>query len=85
MRIQVKMKTEEKYLVVRWKDNGQGVPPEKIDKIFQRFYRCDESRKEKGSGVGLYVVQYIMKQHGGWAAARNAEGLEIELYFPRRT
>lgn len=85
VRIRVKMKTEGKYLVVRWKDNGQGVPPEKIDKIFQRFYRCDESRKEKGSGVGLYVVQYIMKQHGGWAAARNAEGLEIELYFPRRT
>ena len=40
-----------------WKDNEKGVPQEKLGRIFERFYRCDEARQEKGSGVGLYVVQ----------------------------
>lgn len=83
IRIQIRVFKEENYLVLEWKDNGQGVPEEKIGRIFERFYRCDESRNEKSSGVGLYVVQYIMKQHKGYANAQNADGLQIRLYFPR--
>lgn len=48
--------TEAEVLLI-WKDNGKGVPQEKLGRIFERFYRCDEARQEKGSGVGLYVVQ----------------------------
>lgn len=68
---------------MEWKDNGKGVPEEKLPRIFERFYRCDESRQEKGSGVGLYVVQYIMKCHHGEATAENDGGLKIRLAFPR--
>ena len=74
---------EEKYLTLEWKDNGEGVPEEKIGKIFDRFYRCDEARTKKGSGVGLYVVKYIMEQHGGSVEAVNDRGLKITLRFPR--
>lgn len=71
-----------KEILVDWKDNGNGVPEEKVGHIFDRFYRCDESRSKKGSGVGLYVVQWIMKQHGGYAEAINGKGLTIRLHFP---
>lgn len=74
---------KETYLTLEWKDNGEGVPEEKIGKIFDRFYRCDEARTKKGSGVGLYVVKYIMEQHGGSVEAVNDRGLKITLRFPR--
>lgn len=74
---------EETYLTLEWKDNGEGVPEEKIGKIFDRFYRCDDARTKKGSGVGLYVVKYIMEQHGGSVEAVNDRGLKITLRFPR--
>ena len=74
---------EKEFLVLEWKDNGQGVPEEKLPKIFERFYRCDEARNEKGSGVGLYVVKYIMEQHGGSVCAEIDHGFKIQLYFPK--
>jgi len=59
------------------------VPEEKIGRIFDRFYRCDEARTKKGSGVGLYVVKYIMEEHGGSVEAVNDGGLKLILRFPR--
>lgn len=70
-------------VVIEWKDNGHGVPEEKLPQIFERFYRCDESRNEKGSGIGLYVVEYIMERHGGSVKAENDGGLKIQLFFPK--
>lgn len=83
--VQVELKIEEtkNCVVLKWKDNGKGVAEDKIGRIFEKFYRCDESRKEKGSGVGLYVVKYIMERHGGEVRAENDGGLKICLYFPK--
>ena len=72
-------------MVLEWKDKGPGVPEEKLPRIFDRFYRCDEARTIKGSGVGLYIVKYIMERHGGTAEAENDDGLKIQLYFPERS
>lgn len=69
--------------VVCFADNGNGVPSEKIEHIFERFYRCDEARGTKGSGVGLYIVKYIIEAHGGYVEARNHDGLEIWMHFPK--
>ena len=57
---------------------------EQVPRIFDRFYRCDEARTIKGSGVGLYIVKYIMERHGGTVEAENDDGLKIQLYFPGR-
>lgn len=84
VQIDISVEKTEKFIVLMWKDNGGGVPEEKLDRIFERFYRCDDSRREKGSGVGLYVVKYIMERHQGKAEAENEDGLKIKLSFPRQ-
>lgn len=83
VRVEVSVKEMEKEVCLSWKDNGKGVPEEKLERIFERFYRCDEARKEKGSGVGLYVVKYIMERHNGSVQAENDNGLRISLHFPK--
>lgn len=82
VRISIDIKRKEDQVILEWKDNGQDVPEEDTEKIFERFYRCDEARQEKGSGVGLYVVRYIMERHGGSVKAENDNGLCIRLSFP---
>ena len=79
----LRVRKDESHVILEWKDNGDGVPEEKIGRIFDRFYRCDEARTKKGSGVGLYVVKYIMEEHGGSVEAVNDGGLKLILRFPR--
>ncbi|MDO4555634.1 MAG: ATP-binding protein, partial [Lachnospiraceae bacterium] len=66
------------------KDNGVGVKEEKLPHLFEQFYRGDESRnsKNEGSGLGLYVCQYIIKQHGGQIYAANDHGLAVTMELP---
>ncbi len=64
-------------------DNGNGVLPEKLPYIFDKFYRADESRnRTKGNGLGLYIVKSLVEAMGGLVSAQNAEGLRIILTFP---
>lgn len=81
--IDVSLVETRREIVLQWKDNGAGVPEDKLPRIFERFYRCDESRKEKGSGIGLSVVQYLMERHHGRVTAQNEGGLKLCLYFPK--
>ncbi len=46
-------------------DNGIGISPDEISKVFNSFYRIDESRSIKGSGLGLGIVKQIIEKHGG--------------------
>jgi signal transduction histidine kinase len=50
---------------LKLKDNGQGIPPEKLPYIFDAFYRVDDSRnrKVKGFGLGLFIVKSILQLH----------------------
>ncbi len=66
-------------------DNGRGVPEEHLTRLFERFWRGDEARGTKngeGSGLGLYIVKYIVEAHGGFVTAKNDNGLQIKISLP---
>jgi len=61
--------------VVRVSDEGPGIPPAELDRIFHRFYRVDRSRSQAGTGLGLAIAKHLAAAHGGSIRAFNrAEG-----------
>jgi PAS domain S-box-containing protein len=71
------------YQRVTIRDNGPGIPPGDLPKLFLPFY----TTKTAGTGLGLAIVQKIVVQHGGRVEARNAAegGAEFMLWLPLRT
>ena len=69
-------------------DNGPGVDPDALPRLFDRFYRADKSRSREmgGSGLGLAIVAAIATAHGGTVTASPspAGGLRVEVRLPRR-
>jgi signal transduction histidine kinase len=67
-------------------DNGIGIPKEALPKIFDRFYRADESRARKtgGTGLGLSIAKWIVERHGGHAEVISYEniGTRMTLLLP---
>ena len=74
-KIEVYIKHDEKFVYITIKDNGIGIPKEKVDHIFNRFYQVDSilSRKNEGSGIGLCIVDEIIKMHGGKVKIKSEE------------
>ncbi len=68
------------------KDQGPGIPPEDLDRIFERFYRVDpaRSRQTGGTGLGLSIVRHILAQHGGQVLVESqlGEGSSFTLLLP---
>jgi two-component system OmpR family sensor kinase len=55
-------------------DDGAGIPPDDLQRIFERFYQVDPARSNKGAGLGLSIARWIVDQHHGTIAARNNNG-----------
>ncbi len=68
-------------------DNGQGVPDDEKEKIFETFYRSDKARTgaKKGSGLGLSITKQITDRHGATIKAENSElgGLAVVIDLPK--
>lgn len=73
-----------KEVVVSVIDSGPGIAPEHYAHIFDRYYRLEKSRSTEGAGLGLSIVQTIMRLHGGKAVVgRDAGGGAVfSLIFP---
>ena len=65
------------------RDRGRGIPADDLERIFDRFYRAVDVRTEPGSGLGLSIVEAIVRSHGGTVFARNRDGGGAEVGFTR--
>jgi two-component system, OmpR family, manganese sensing sensor histidine kinase len=74
--VQVLAERTAKQIVVTVKDTGVGIEAEQIDKVFDRFWRAEQSRSywENGSGLGLAIAQAIAQRHGGQISATSTVG-----------
>ena len=70
---------EETTVTVR--DRGRGVPEADLVRVFDRFYRAVDVRTQPGSGLGLSIVDEIVRSHGGRVFARNRDGGGVEVGF----
>ncbi|HUC28511.1 MAG TPA: HAMP domain-containing sensor histidine kinase [Candidatus Acidoferrum sp.] len=87
--VRVRLETpDEKKIVLRVRDQGVGIPPEDVKRIFKRFYRVAHRSMThvKGTGLGLFIVRAIAKKHGGKVFAESegeGRGTTIILELPR--
>jgi two-component system phosphate regulon sensor histidine kinase PhoR len=64
-------------------DDGPGIPPEALERVFERFYRVDKARarEQGGTGLGLAIVKHIVQSHGGRVWATSEPGRGTTFYF----
>ena len=76
------------HMLISVKDTGEGIPPENLPHIFERFYRVGNSRarSEGGTGLGLAIVKQIAEAHGGrvWAESQLGQGSTFYITLPVR-
>ncbi len=69
------------------RDDGPGIPPEALERVFERFYRVDKarSREQGGTGLGLAIVKHLVQCHGGrvWATSQFGHGATFYFTVPQ--
>ena len=84
--IEVTLREANGHAVMSVRDTGIGIPPEAVPKLFERFYRVEgaEGRTHEGSGIGLALVQELVKLHGGTVTAQSRlkEGTTLVVRIP---
>ncbi|MBP3886490.1 MAG: ATP-binding protein [Cellulosilyticum sp.] len=81
-----KFMTREEEIILTVNDTGQGIEEEKLDKLFERFYRGDLARSQEGSGLGLAIAKWIVESHQGKirVESRLGEGTSFIIELPTK-
>ncbi len=76
-RIEISLSENQENLILKFTDNGQGIPKEYLDKIFDRFFRVpnEDQHDVKGHGLGLNYVRHIIQGHGGTISVESTENI----------
>jgi two-component system phosphate regulon sensor histidine kinase PhoR len=82
--IRVNAWAQQSGVVIEVHDNGLGIPQEEQERIFQPFYRAPRGAEKGGCGLGLYLVEQVMKEHGGRIEVESEVnvGSRFRLIFP---
>jgi two-component system phosphate regulon sensor histidine kinase PhoR len=85
-RIVCRSRLEDGGVAISVADNGSGIAHDHLDRIFERFYRADQSRsrEEGGTGLGLAIVKHLVEAHGGrvYAESERGAGTTVTCWFP---
>ena len=85
-RVTISARNEGDVVLISVADNGRGVSPAEMQRLFERFFRGDRARTTHGTGLGLAIVKHVVTQAGGDVEARRGPGglgLEVRCTFPR--
>lgn len=86
--VEVKAMDNGRYVHVSVKDEGPGIRPEHLTKVFDKFYQADSSstRRVGGTGLGLYLTKHLVEAHGGkiWAESEWGHGATFHFVLPKR-
>jgi two-component system sensor histidine kinase SenX3 len=74
--IQVRSRTDGRWVDVIVEDHGMGIPRRDLERVFERFYRVDRARSREtgGTGLGLAIVRHIANNHAGEVSVESTEG-----------
>src|SRR5438309_9516832 len=83
-RVSVDARAEHPAVALEVRDTGAGIAPDRVDRIFDRFYKSPESR---GAGLGLAIAKQLVEAHGGTITAKSVlgEGTDIRFTLPTET
>jgi heavy metal sensor kinase len=84
--VEIAVSATEKAVALAIRDTGVGIPARDLAHLFERFYRTDAARLEKGSGLGLSICRTIVEAHGGTIGATSEvrHGSVFTVTLPRR-
>jgi two-component system phosphate regulon sensor histidine kinase PhoR len=84
--VRIEAEREGREVWIRVVDRGCGIPPEHLERVFERFYRVDKarSRKQGGTGLGLSIVKHIAAAHGGRVSVESepGKGSRFTIHLP---
>jgi two-component system phosphate regulon sensor histidine kinase PhoR len=71
-------------LAISVADTGVGIPPDDLDRVFERFFKSDRSRSSGGTGLGLAIAKHLIQAHGGriWAESGGVRGTTFTFTLP---
>jgi len=85
-RVEVEAYLRHHQVAILIKDTGTGIAPEEIPRIWERLYRGDKSRSQRGLGLGLSLVKAIVQAHGGEVEVSSQAGIGsvFAVYLPKK-
>ncbi len=81
--ISVELEVKDQHLCLTVKDRGEGIPPEELDRVFDRFYQANVRAQQQigGTGLGLSLTKYIAEMHGGDVTITSDPGIGTTVYL----
>ena len=73
-RVEVSVARDDGHGVLRVRDTGIGIPAAELPRIWERLFRGDQSRTERGLGLGLSLVKAVVEAHGGTVTVESTPG-----------